>query len=59
MVYRGVRKEVKRVECTIIHIILLLIVTAVFIWSVIKPERYLTWTMEVLPAVVILIKMLL
>ncbi len=45
----------KRNESTIIHIILLMIVTAVFIWSVIKPERYLTWTMEVLPAVVVLI----
>jgi putative membrane protein len=38
-----------------IHLLLLLLVTAVFIWSVIKPEGYLIWTMEVLPAVVVLI----
>jgi putative membrane protein len=51
-----VNKEVKRDgSSTTLHIILLLIVTAVFIWSVIKPERYSTWTMEVLPALVILI----
>ncbi|MGE7764873.1 DUF2238 domain-containing protein [Peribacillus sp. NPDC096540] len=34
---------------------ILLLVTAVFIWSVIQPEGYLIWTMEVLPAVVVLI----
>lgn len=39
----------------LIHLILLLLVTAVFIWSVIKPEGYLIWTMEALPAVVFLI----
>jgi putative membrane protein len=50
----GVRRKVKR-DISPIHIILLLIVTAVFIWSVIKPERYSTWTLEVLPAVVLLI----
>jgi putative membrane protein len=38
-----------------IHILLLSLVTAVFIWSVIQPEGYLIWTMEVLPAVVVLI----
>ncbi|MFD6442796.1 DUF2238 domain-containing protein [Peribacillus sp. NPDC060186] len=38
-----------------IHLLLLLLVTAVFIWSVIQPEGYLIWTMEVLPAVVVLI----
>ncbi len=32
-----------------------MIVTAVFIWSVIQPKGYLIWTKEVLPAVVVLI----
>jgi len=36
---------------TKIHIILLLIVFAVFVWSAIKPVGYGIWTMEVLPAV--------
>jgi putative membrane protein len=54
--YKGVNNEVKRYRsCTTIHILLLLIVIAVFIWSVINPERYLTWTLEVLPAVIIII----
>nr|WP_144549021.1 DUF2238 domain-containing protein [Peribacillus simplex] len=44
-----------RNKSILIHLILLLLVTAVFIWSVIKPEGYLIWTMEVLPAVVFLI----
>ncbi|KAB2332182.1 DUF2238 domain-containing protein [Cytobacillus depressus] len=38
-----------------IHIILLLIVITVFIWSAIRPVRYFNWTLEVLPAVTILI----
>ncbi|USK35937.1 DUF2238 domain-containing protein [Bacillus sp. F19] len=38
-----------------IHILLLSLVTAVFIWSVIQPEGYLIWTMEVIPAVVVLV----
>ncbi|QNG58283.1 DUF2238 domain-containing protein [Bacillus sp. PAMC26568] len=38
-----------------IHILLLSLVTSVFIWSVIKPEGYLIWTMEVLPSVVVLV----
>jgi putative membrane protein len=38
-----------------IHLFLLLVVTAVFIWSVIKPANYLTWLLEVSPAVVGLI----
>ncbi|HHT7239895.1 TPA: DUF2238 domain-containing protein, partial [Bacillus cereus] len=33
------------------HLFLLLIVTAVFIWSVIKPARYSTWAAEAIPAV--------
>lgn len=40
---------------TIIHILLLLLVVSVFIWSVILPAGYLIWTMEVLPAVVVLV----
>jgi len=35
-----------------IHLILLLIVVAVFIWSAIKPVGYRIWTLEVLPAVI-------
>jgi putative membrane protein len=38
-----------------IHLFLLLVVTAVFIWSAIKPASYLTWLLEVSPAVVGLI----
>jgi putative membrane protein len=34
-----------------IHLFLLLVVTAVFIWSAIKPASYLTWLLEVSPAV--------
>lgn len=40
---------------TIIHILLLLLVVSVFIWSVIRPAGYLIWTLEVLPAVVVLV----
>jgi putative membrane protein len=39
----------------IIHLFLLLAVIAVFIWSAIKPASYLTWMLEVGPAVVGLI----
>lgn len=38
-----------------VHIALLLVVTIIFIWSVIKPVSYLDWLAEVSPAVVILI----
>lgn len=38
-----------------IHLLLLLIVTAVFIWSVIKPARYSSWAAEAIPAVLGLI----
>lgn len=37
---------------TKIHLILLLLVLAAFIWSAIKPVGYRIWTMEVLPAVI-------
>ena len=50
----GVRKVVKD-KGTKIHILMLLLVISVFIWSVIRPAGYLIWTMEVLPAVVGLI----
>jgi putative membrane protein len=38
-----------------IHLFLLLVVIAVFIWSAMKPASYLTWALEVSPAVVGLI----
>lgn len=38
-----------------IHLFLLLVVTAVFIWSVIKPARYSTWAAEAIPAILGLI----
>ncbi|MFX3673413.1 MAG: DUF2238 domain-containing protein [Paenisporosarcina sp.] len=38
-----------------IHLLLLLLVTIVFIWSVIKPEGYLIWVAEVLPMVVVIV----
>lgn len=44
-----------RDKSILIHLLFLLLVTGVFIWSVLKPEGYLIWTMEVLPAVVFLI----
>ncbi|WP_260286668.1 DUF2238 domain-containing protein [Peribacillus aracenensis] len=47
-----------RDKSILIHLLFLLLVTAVFIWSVIKPEGYLIWTMEVFPAVVFLIYIL-
>ncbi|TQR18685.1 DUF2238 domain-containing protein [Psychrobacillus vulpis] len=34
---------------------LLIVVTIVFIWSVIKPAEYLSWLAEVIPAVVVII----
>jgi len=40
---------------TKIHITLLIIVCIVFLWSMIKPAGYLIWTLEVLPAVIGLI----
>ncbi|MFF2457776.1 DUF2238 domain-containing protein [Peribacillus simplex] len=47
-----------RDKSILIHLLFLLLVTAVFIWSVFKPEGYLIWTMEVFPAVVFLIYLL-
>ncbi|MDN4523168.1 DUF2238 domain-containing protein [Fictibacillus fluitans] len=39
----------------IIDFILLAIIAAVFIWSAIQPQDYFTWVLEVSPAVVLLI----
>uniref|UniRef100_UPI000A73F363 DUF2238 domain-containing protein n=2 Tax=Bacillus TaxID=1386 RepID=UPI000A73F363 len=36
---------------TVIHLFLLLVVIAVFIWSVINPAKYSTWAAEALPAI--------
>ncbi|WP_426981111.1 DUF2238 domain-containing protein [Bacillus pseudomycoides] len=44
-----------RNKSTVIHLFLLLVVTAVFIWSVINPARYSTWAAEAIPAVLGLI----
>ncbi|KON70771.1 membrane protein [Peribacillus butanolivorans] len=44
-----------RDKSTTIHLFLLLVVTAVFIWSVINPAGYLNWALEVSPAIVGLI----
>ncbi|HYK73952.1 MAG TPA: DUF2238 domain-containing protein [Pseudoneobacillus sp.] len=44
-----------RDKTTVIHIILLLLIIIFFIWSIIKPINYSVWSMEVLPAVVVLI----
>jgi len=38
-----------------IHLLLLLLVTSVFVWSGIKPEGYLIWVAEVLPMAVVLV----
>lgn len=38
-----------------IHVILLLIVVIIFVWSVIKPATYLDWLAEVSPAVLAII----
>lgn len=38
-----------------IHVILLLIVLIIFVWSVIKPVSYLDWLAEVSPAVIAII----
>jgi putative membrane protein len=47
-------KKLARDRWTKYHVLLLLLVIAVFIWSVIKPAGYLIWTMEVLPGIVTL-----
>ncbi|PEI91020.1 hypothetical protein CN671_31575, partial [Bacillus toyonensis] len=44
-----------RDKSKMIHLFLLLIVTTVFIWSVIRPARYSSWAAEAIPAVLGLI----
>ncbi|MBT2737016.1 DUF2238 domain-containing protein [Bacillus sp. ISL-7] len=43
----------KRDKSAYFHLLLILIVIAVFSWSIYKPAGYLIWAMEVLPAIVI------
>lgn len=45
-------KKLRRDKNKTLHLFLLLVVTAVFIWSVIKPAGYLIWILEVSPAVI-------
>ncbi|MGJ7921244.1 DUF2238 domain-containing protein [Neobacillus sp. LXY-4] len=45
----------KRDHSVIIHIFLFLVVAAVLIWSVIRPEGYLIWLAEVFPALILVI----
>ncbi|WHY76665.1 DUF2238 domain-containing protein [Neobacillus sp. WH10] len=45
----------KRKSVVTIHVSLLLVVIAVFIWSIIKPSSYLSWALEVTPALIVLI----
>ncbi|WP_142952625.1 DUF2238 domain-containing protein [Bacillus toyonensis] len=40
-----------RHKSTVIHLFLLLVVFAVFIWSVINPAKYSTWAAEAIPAI--------
>lgn len=42
----------------VIHLCLLLAVIAVFIWSLIKPASYVSWALEVTPAIILLITVL-
>ncbi|PEJ00632.1 hypothetical protein CN671_19300 [Bacillus toyonensis] len=44
-------KKVIRHKSTVIHLFLLLVVFAVFIWSVINPAKYSTWAAEAIPAI--------
>ncbi|WP_423798025.1 DUF2238 domain-containing protein [Neobacillus sp. SAB-20_R2A] len=37
-----------------IHVLLLLVVIAVLIWSLIKPASYKSWTLEATPAIIVL-----
>ncbi|WP_142301023.1 DUF2238 domain-containing protein [Bacillus sp. 7884-1] len=39
----------------IVHVLLLMVVLAVFMWSLINPASYLSWALEVTPAIIILI----
>ena len=48
-------KKVVGNKLSTIHLLLLMFVITVFIWSIIKPEGYLIWLLEVLPALVVLL----
>jgi putative membrane protein len=51
-------EDMKGKSVITIHVLLVLAVTAVFIWSIIKPASYLSWVLEVTPAIIILIVVL-
>jgi putative membrane protein len=48
-------EDMKEKTVVTIHVLLLLAVLAVFIWSIIKPASYSSWVLEVTPAIIILI----
>lgn len=54
----GVIENMKEKSVVTIHVLLLLCVIAVFIWSIIKPAGYWSWLLEVTPAIIILIVVL-
>ncbi len=45
-------KRLRKDKNRTLHLFLLLVVTAVIIWSVIKPAGFLIWILEVSPAVI-------
>lgn len=45
----------KRKSLVPVHLLLLLVVIAVCIWSLFKPASYLSWTLEATPAIIVLI----
>ncbi|PAE33341.1 hypothetical protein CHI06_26030 [Bacillus sp. 7884-1] len=51
----GVKKGMKGKSTVIVHVLLLMVVLAVFMWSLINPASYLSWALEVTPAIIILI----
>lgn len=48
-------EDMKGKSVVTIHVLLLLIVTAVFIWSIINPASYKSWALEATPAIIVLI----
>lgn len=46
---------VSKDKVTVLHLLLLLFIMIFLIWSIIKPINYSIWSMEVIPAVVVLI----
>jgi putative membrane protein len=45
----------KRKSVVTVHLLLLLVVIAVCIWSLFKPASYLSWALEATPAIIVLI----